>query len=579
MNRIIICTLVIFATQYITSVHAKESALSMSTEKSASSTAQVSTKLVRVVLPKKHNALLEKVVSVFTRQVEERCPAKITTQEDAPLTVVLKIDARIGKEGFHIRDGAEGGIEVIGQNELGVLYGLGKLLQISRYSKDGFSVGSWRGESVPQKPVRGIYFATHFHNFYHDGPVEDIQRYVEELALWGCNNLMVWYDMNHFKGFNDPAAVAFRERLDRILKTASGLGLGTAFIMIGNEGYNTSPKEFRSEGVGRGANYDGQICPNKPGGLEYELQVQTEMMDWMRPYNPQYLCLWPFDPGGCDCEQCRPWATNGFLKCAKAITQVARKKLPGVKIILSNWFYEENETRELGKILAAEPAWVDLVMGPVPGTAIPAVNFPEISMLNVQPWGGYGATPVPQQLHSKYSKMANLDGGWPYSEGLFEDMNKVVMLQLYWNPQLSAVAAIREYADFEFAPEVGADVEALVKILEKNFKKRDAIPADAVTAFELAKNVDARLSPEIRTGWRWRILYLRALIDKEMHLTKGQLKGSVLKDAFAELTEIYHADRALAGWLRPPQVKGEASVVNETPDTEMDLDPAGKKRK
>jgi len=40
-----------------------------------------------------------------------------------------------------------------------------------------------------------------------------------------------------------------------------------------------------------------------------------------------------------------------------------------------------------------------------------------------------------------------------------------------------------------------------------------------------------------------------------MHLTKGRLEGKVLKDAFAELTRLYHAENALKGWLRPPQVK------------------------
>jgi hypothetical protein len=528
-------------------------------------------KLIRVVTLEKPDSQLERIVSVFIRQVEKRCSAKVTTQGEAPLTVVLTMDSSIGDEGFRISDRADGGIEVAGQNELGILYGLGKLLRTSQYLKEGFAAGSWRGESVPKKPVRGIYFATHFHNFYHDGPVKEIQRYVEELALWGCNNLMVWYDMNHFMGFKDLEAMAFRERLDGILKTASGLGLGTGFIVIGNEGYSSSPKELRSTGGKRGAYYECQICPNKPGGMEYELRVQKEMMDWMRPYNPQYLCIWPFDPGGCDCENCRPWATNGFVECAESITKAARDKLPDVKIVLSNWYYKESEKTELGKILSAEPPWVDLVMGPVPGIDIPAVNFPEISMLGVKPWGGYGATVVLQRLQNQYSQMANINGGWSYSEGIFEDMNKVTMLQMYWNPEKSVFLPLREYATFEFSPEVADDVLTIIKILESNFQ-RDAITASAIDAYELAQKVDAQLSPEIQKSWRWRILFLRTLIDKEMYLTKGALKGEVLKDAFAELTRIYHADNALDGWLRPPKVTLGAFEAEKV-RSNMDLDP------
>ncbi len=121
---------------------------------------------VRVVLPSDADEQIKNSASVFKRQVEQRCSAKVGTDGDAPLRVVLSIDPAMGKDGFRIQDGKERGtIEVIGQNERGVLYGLGKLLRTSRYSKDGFTPGAWRGESVPQKPIRGIYFATHFHNF------------------------------------------------------------------------------------------------------------------------------------------------------------------------------------------------------------------------------------------------------------------------------------------------------------------------------------------------------------------------------------------------------------------------------
>ena len=509
---------------------------------------------IRVVLPDKAGPEMLKIAEVFGRQVSERCGARVTTNGEAPLRVELAIRPGIGKEGFSISKAGAGTIRITGNDTRGVLYGVGKFLRTSRFEAGGLTPGAWEGTSVPKKPIRGIYFATHFHNYYHDGPVEEIQRYVEELALWGCNSLMVWYDMNHFNGFEDPKAVAFRERLRGILQTATDLGIGTGFIVIGNEGYSNSPRELRSTGGKRGAYYECQICPNKPGGLEYELRIQAEMMDWMRPLKPQFLCIWPFDPGGCDCEQCRPWASNGFLKCAKPIAKVAREKLPGVRIILSNWFYRGNEPQELGRILSAEPPWIDMVMGPVPGTKIPAVNFPEISMLNVQPWGGYGATPVPERLHKKYSQMANLTGGWPYSEGLFEDMNKVVMLQLYWRSEQPFVETLTEYAGFEFSPEVAEDVVAMVKIFEKNHSRR-SIGADAIQAYELAQKVESRLFRRARASWRWRILYLRALIDKEMHLKKGRLEGDVLKDAFAELTRIYHAENALKGWLRPPQVK------------------------
>ena len=85
-----------------------------------------------------------------------------------PLKVELAIAPGIGSEGFRIEDRPGGGVKIVGNDARGLLYGVGKLLRTSRYDCDGFTAGAWRGTSIPEKPVRGIYFATHFHNFYHD---------------------------------------------------------------------------------------------------------------------------------------------------------------------------------------------------------------------------------------------------------------------------------------------------------------------------------------------------------------------------------------------------------------------------
>ena len=140
----------------------------------------------------------------------------------ASFTLELAVEPGIGKEGFRITDGQHGGVRIVGNDERGVLYGVGKFLRNSRYER-GFAPGAWRGVSVPEKPLRGIYFATHFYNYYQTAPVEEEERYVEELALWGVNSVLVWYDMHHFKGFADPEAVAFRGRLKRILQAGPPL--------------------------------------------------------------------------------------------------------------------------------------------------------------------------------------------------------------------------------------------------------------------------------------------------------------------------------------------------------------------
>ncbi|MCX7002125.1 MAG: hypothetical protein NTV22_02485, partial [bacterium] len=143
-------------------------------------------------------AVVRRAAEILKREVRERCGARtLAPGARAELKIELKVKAGVGTEGFRIEDAAPGVIRIAGNDPRGVVYGVGKLLRLARFDKGTFEPGAWRGTSVPEKPVRGMYFASHFHNFYHDAPIEKVERYVEELALWGCNTLAVWFDMHH----------------------------------------------------------------------------------------------------------------------------------------------------------------------------------------------------------------------------------------------------------------------------------------------------------------------------------------------------------------------------------------------
>ena len=534
------------------------------------------TKSVRLVLPPKPGPVVENIGRVFARQIQQRCEARVITSGDAPLMVELAIAPGIGAEGFRIED-RPGGTRIVGNDERGLLYGVGKFLRTSRYDQSGFMAGAWRGTSIPQKPIRGIYFATHFHNFYHDAPVEEVQRYVEDLGLWGYNAIAFWYDMHHFDGVDDPKAVAFRGRLHAICTTAKRIGLDVVPGVIANEAYNNSPAQLRADPSGkRGGWYDCAVCPNKPGGMEYILGVLGGEFDWCADLQPRYVWIWPYDQGGCGCAQCRPWGNNGFLKAAEPVAALARKKLPGTKIILSTWFFDEGEWKGLAQAFAAKKPWADYILAegttrPMPGQ-LPMVGFPEISMHETFPWGGFGATPLTGRAQSQWDAVKqHSSGGFPYSEGIYEDITKVVLSQLYWNDR-PAAQTLREYVTFEYSPEAVDEILKVIATLEQNhhmrwwpgelegvkldldwFPSRGAKPrADpgAEDAYTAVQRVDAKLTPQAKKAWRWRQLYLRALLDSELKANGGK-PNDRCKEAFAELIKIYHAENANPA-VRPP---------------------------
>ncbi|MEI4902551.1 hypothetical protein Q8G48_28850, partial [Klebsiella pneumoniae] len=62
-------------------------------------------------------------------------------------------------------------------------------------------------------------------------------------------------------------------------------------------------------------------------------------------------------------------------------------------------------------------------------------------------------------------------GGFPYSEGIYEDINKALFSQFYW-ADAPAETALREYIAFEFSPAVVDDVLSVIATLEQNHHMR-----------------------------------------------------------------------------------------------------------
>jgi len=534
-------------------------------------------KSVRLVLPSEPSPVFENIGRVLAQQIQDRCEAKVLTVGKQQFTIELGLKSDHAAEGFSIEDRSGGGVKIVGSDERGVLYGVGKFLRTSRYDQGGFTPGTWRGTSVPQKPVRGVYFATHFHNFYHDAPAGDVQRYVEDLGLWGYNTLVVWYDMHHFDGADDPRAVAFRDRLHLILAAAKRIGIDVGLLVIANEAYGNSPSALRSDpSAQRGGWYDCSVCPSKPDGMKYILDILGREFDWCANLNPRYVCIWPYDQGGCGCARCRPWGSNGFLRIAEQVAVLARHKLPGTKIILSTWLFDESEWQGLNKAFTGKKPFPDYIMAEGTAWSIPAglpmLGFPEISMHETFPWGGFGATPLPRRAEQQWDIIRHVSsGGFPYSEGIFEDITKAVIGQLYWNDR-PAEETVREYVAFEYSPEVVTNVSNVIATLEQNhhmrwwpdelkgikltmnwFPSRGIKPQPdpgAEEAYKIVQSVDRMLSPQARKAWRWRQLYLRTLLDAELKANGGK-PNDRCKEAFAELIRIYHAENA-DPVVRPP---------------------------
>ena len=498
--------------------------------------------------------------------------------------IVLSFDLALDSEGYEIRAGGDGEIRISGGSFAGLCYGIGRLLHRSPER-----IGSEK--RVPEKAVRGVYFATHFNNYYQDAPIEKIRDYIEELLLWGCNAVAVWFDCHAFSGFSDPEAVRMIGRLRTILKTAKDCRMKVTLGMLANEHFYGAPRAYLAENSTDGTGYryplcgfyHTELCPSKPEARRLLLDTRRAVIERFADIGLDNVWLWPYDQGGCTCKDCRPWGSRGFLDLSAELGKMIKSVSPQTKLTLSTWRFDaftdgewDGFLRRFGEIADNfdqlmldfhSPVIPDALYAVCAKADMPLWGFPEISMLSAVPWGGFGAVPVPCSLYETYRQTKDRhSGGMLYSEGIFEDLNKAVMLSLYFGEtELSDI--VGDYCRYYFGEEAAPDVCRLVFLLEKtlprhrcrengafdDYPREDVVtvlpqfilrfPETCGEALALAERIRASLPEQIAGSDRFRLLYLRAVIDAELASHDGNLTEPI-EEAAQELVRISYAERA-----------------------------------
>ena len=125
----------------------------------------------------------------------------------------VAVDPSLANDTFRLLPGTDGAA-VSGATLSAVFHGVGVLLR--RLKPDGRGGFTPLAEAVtftPVKPLRGMYFATHFGNFYHAAPIEEVLERVVLSAMRGYNELLVWFDMHHFASMEDPECIIIKKRV------------------------------------------------------------------------------------------------------------------------------------------------------------------------------------------------------------------------------------------------------------------------------------------------------------------------------------------------------------------------------
>ena len=519
------------------------------------------------------------VAKMLSSRVEARTPR---SDRARTLNVRFMLDAEIPGENA-VLTVKEGCATIRAGRFAGLVQGAGVLLRRIRYGRETFSLDDGTSAFAPKKGLRMAYFARHFHNWYHYATAEELTTYSDDLVLAGHNafNFQYAYPTADRAGDTEEEKRRFAAVSEKALARIHALDCGFCSSGGGNQAPLDTPEELRGipNSDRKRGNLGFNVCPAKPGGMDYLCEYRKRQLKELAGGRMDYFIYWPFDEGGCECDRCRPWGGNGFLKLIERYETLNKTDHPAAKTIVSTWVFHDDDWAGLYKWIEAYDG-VDYILAdshtdfpkyplehPVP-KGIPVITFPEISMWGRAPWGGYGATAMPKRFERLFRQAERISGGFMcYSEGLYEDINKEVVNGLYIDPSARVDDLLRTYASY-YLP--GTDPEDFVKlcgIFEANHRfpgnhsrpRFNDVPADsaefadyrrrAVDACRIVTRMSGKLFPAFRSSWRWRLIYLRAMIDGEILATRDVAPESA-RPYFDELVKIYHAERQLEDWRR-----------------------------
>lgn len=426
--------------------------------------------------------------------------------------------ASLGPDGYVISvEPGNPELYVAGQSDSGVVAGVGRLMREFRYRQGAIEVPALQIADSPRMPNRGMYLWARKHFF---GKPDQVDRYIEELALWGCNGLAFWFEMGMFKSFDDPEARRWLEMYKRFYATARRLGMKTGLLMEMNDAYNTSPEGMRITPIIGCPNH--YLCPSKPGSVEQMIAWQEQVFKALPTID--IFNLFPADPGGCACGDCTPWPTRGFWRIAKPLADRIHEISPKTEIWVDTWHLNHKTFggKDWKNLVAnldwrkERPEWFagfEVGLAPRHGYAgmsaedrkfyneakQPLMVFPDISM-----WGNHPGMLVNKEYWTSLQAEMNdyspelMTGGWPYSERWNTDIISVAFLSWFWNPKKTVETVLDEYASFYFGPEAAAGRDLLDLLDDSN--------ADLRRKEKTRENLgmlERSLPGWVKRDWRW----------------------------------------------------------------------------
>ena len=424
------------------------------------------------------------------------------------------------KEGFrlkYVEENAKKVLWIIGADARGILYGIGKLLRIATMDNGKLILPEAVDlASSPEFPLRGHQFGyRNTANSWDAWTVEQFDQHFREQMLFGANS------------FED---IPFQD------------GPPSVHMKIPREEMNIHLSEICNK-------YDADYWIWAPADIDLKdkklRQAELEMHEAFYKKCPRLDGV--FFPGG-DPGENHPSDVLPFLE---ELTAILHKYHPNATMWISLQGFEEEKVKYFFDYLNEKsPGWLT---GVVYGPSSPAVDlerkllpakykhrlYPDLThtvrcQYPVKRWdqafaltlGRECTNPQPLYYAEIFRKDAVFtDGFLSYSDGVHDDVNKVVWSQLGWDSKADVKNIMLEYSRFFFGNKIAETTVNGIFALEQNWVGTLMGNETVGSTLELWKKLEAENPQLSASNWRWQQLVMRAYYDAFVQQRQAYEKG------------------------------------------------------
>ena len=416
--------------------------------------------------------------------------------------------AASGAEGFRVQ-AVDGSVVVAGNDERGVLFGVGWLLRKMRMQRgrtlevdDGLSVST-----APKYPLRGHQLGFRPKVNSYDGfTVAMWEQYIRDLAVFGTNAIELIPPRSDDADFSPHFPLPQMEMMVEMSRIADRYGLDVWVW------YPALDKDYAD-----------------PAAVEFALKEWAQVFERLPRIDNVFV------PGG-DPGHTAPKVLFNLLEKQTASLE---RYHPSAKMWMAPQGFDAAWMDDFFGLMRAEPAWLGgLVYGPQLRISLPELRakipakypirrYPDIthsrhSQYPVPSWdtafavteGREVSNPRPSdeaRIFRVYQDQAI--GFLAYSEGVHDDVNKIVWSGLGWDPDAKVVDILRDYAGYFIGEKYRDTFAQGLLALERNWRGKLLTNGGVDVTLEQFEDMERSASPQDLLNWRFQQALYRAYYD------------------------------------------------------------------